>query len=119
MNTTNTNTSHKYDKPMIRDFLLHLAAELRVQQAGFEGKPAPDKLRQGVQKLRAKYGVSLLPAAENVGILTNNPDGDGEEEREATRQVLVRLRADQFDHTLAIFKLMDELDFYTDARQSG
>lgn len=119
MNTTNTNTSHKYDKPMIRDFPMHLAAELRVQQAGFEGKPAPDKLRQGVQKLRAKYGVSLLPAAENIGILTNNSDGDGEEEREATRQAVARLRADQFDHTLAIFKLVDEPDFYANAQQLG
>jgi hypothetical protein len=97
-----------YDKSMIREFLMHLAGELRMQQMGLAGKPATDKLRQGLPQFRTKYGVTLLPA-----VLPNSPDGGGEENREA----FARLRADQFEHALGILELLDELELSPNAQQ--
>jgi hypothetical protein len=107
----------KYDKLMVKDFLMHLAGELKVQQLGFQGKPAGAKLLQGVQSLRAKYGTHLLPDVDRIGILTSTPDGDGDEEREATRQAIAKLRGDQLKHAVALYELMGELEFYEMTQQ--
>jgi len=49
INSTIT-ASPKYDKKAIREFLMHLAGELKVQQLGFAGKPAPAKKPAGPVK---------------------------------------------------------------------
>jgi hypothetical protein len=119
LNTNSTtNASPKYDKKAIKEFLMHLAGELKVQQLGFAGKPAPAKLLQGVQQFRAKYGTSLLPAAENIGFLASTPDGEGEEERDATRQAMVHLRGDQIKHVLALLELLGELTLCEGVQQA-
>ena len=47
MNKTSTN-SQRYDKRAIKEFLMHAAGELRLQEFALQGKPVPPKLQQGV-----------------------------------------------------------------------
>jgi hypothetical protein len=87
----------KYDKRMIKDF---------------QGEPAEAQLVQCVQKWRVKYDTCLLPPVERIGVLSNTPDGDGEEERKATLRTLAEVRADHVRHVVAVYNLMAELEFY-------
>jgi hypothetical protein len=100
----------KYDKAMIEDFLVHLAAELTVQQLGFHGRAAGSQLAQGVEQLRARYETRLLPPAERIGILSSSPDG--EDDRAGTLEMIVQVRGDQIKHAIALYELMAELEFY-------
>jgi hypothetical protein len=65
-------------------------------------------VRQGVQHFRDKYGVSLLPAAEDIDILTTNPDGGGEKVPEEIRRALALVRDAQFNDLLVVLALLNE-----------
>jgi hypothetical protein len=99
----------KYDMRMIKDFLMHLAAALGLQQLRLEGRPAGAKLLQGVQQLQAKYGTTLLRAVEGINLITNIPEDSDEIGQEPTQQAMARVRADQIDHVIAVIGLLDQL----------
>jgi len=100
-----------YKKEMIKEFLMQLAGELQVEALAFDGKSATVKVLEVTSRLRAKYGTSLLPVAGDVDFLGGNLDNDGDAERVAARETAKKHRAAQVQSVVAIFKMIDELDF--------
>jgi hypothetical protein len=96
----------KYDKRLLQEFLMHLAAELWLQKLGLEGKPAEAKLFQGIQKFRAKYGTSLLPAIDII----DGTAGD-QSQQDAAQKARVKKVADRAKHVLTVMEMLGELTF--------
>lgn len=63
----------KHDRTAIREFLLHLAGELKKQQLALSGQLLPPKLNLGVLQFRSKYGSNLLPDAETLDLPPPHP----------------------------------------------
>lgn len=101
MTTTNTNkNSPRHDRTAIREFLLHLAGELKRQQLAANGEPLPPKLHQGVLRFRSKYGTSLLPDLETPG---------GDLHSDAVRQAFINRRSEQVKLVMGVIELLGEL----------
>ncbi len=109
MTKTNT-TSQRHDKRAIKEFLMHAAGELRLQELALEGKPVPPKLQQGVTERRAKFGSELLPDAGLLGFLASDPDEDDDAQRDAARQALVTRRREQMKQVMGVIDLLGELE---------
>lgn len=103
----------KYDKKTIQAFLMHLAGELGVQRHGLVGTLAGAKLLSGVQKLRAKYGTSLLPAIDMLDIL-DGADGGDQPQHHAARKAAAEKIAERMKHVLAVMEMLGELTFIDD-----
>ncbi len=107
MNSTN---SKHHDKKALKDFLMHVAGELRLQEYGLQGKPVPPKLQQGVAQFRTKYGSDLLPDAALLCFLANDPDDEGDVQRDAARQAMVNRRREQMKQVMGVIDLLGELE---------
>ena len=105
-----TNASQNHDKRAIKEFLMHLAGELRLQELALEGKPVPPNLQKGVSLFRTKYGTELLPDAGLLCFLANDPDGDSEEQRDAARQAVLQRRRDQAKQVVGVIGLLGEVE---------
>lgn len=103
-------TNKRYDKRAIKEFLMQVAGELRLQEFALEGKPVPPKLQERVEQFRSKSGVELLPDAGLLGFLASDPDGDGDAQRDAARQALVSRRQSQMKHVVGVIDLLGELE---------
>jgi hypothetical protein len=102
--------SQSHDKRAIKEFLMHLAGELRLQELALEGKPVPPKLQQGVRERRTKFGSELLPDAGLLCFLANDPDDEGDAQRDAARQAVVSRRRDQLKQVMGVIELLGELE---------
>lgn len=109
MSTTSA-TSPSHDKRAIKEFLMHLAGELRLQEIALDGKPVPPNLQKGVSQFRSKFGADLLPDAELLCFLAGDPDDDDEVQRNAARQAFASRRRDQLKQVLAVITLLGELE---------
>ena len=56
----------KYDKRLLQEFLMHLAAELWLQKLGLEGKPAEAKLFQGIPQLNPQDTGVYLKTVQDI-----------------------------------------------------
>lgn len=102
-----TKNNPRHDRTVIREFLLHLAGELKKQQLALSGHLLPPKLNLGVLQFRSRYGVNLLPDADALGLLPDSPDGDPE--RDAARQSLINRRVEQGKYVMGLLDLLGEL----------
>jgi hypothetical protein len=102
--------SHSHDKRAIKEFLMHLAGELRLQELALEGKPVPPKLQQGINERRTKFGSELLPDAGLLCFLATDPDDEGDAQRDAARQAVVNRRRDQLKQVMGVIDLLGELE---------
>lgn len=109
MSKTSTK-GQSHDKRAIKEFLMHVAGELRLQELALEGKPVPPKLQQGVTERRAKFGSELLPDAGLLGFLASDPEGDGDTQRDAARQAMVSRRQSQMKQVVGVIDLLNELE---------
>lgn len=109
MNKISTN-NQRYDKRAIKEFLMHLAGEVRLQEFALQGKPVPPKLQQGVTQFRSKCGSELLPDAGVLGFLASDPDEDDDAQRDAARQALVSRRREQLKQVMGVIDLLSELE---------
>ena len=105
-----------YNKTMIKDFLMQLAGELRMEVLGFEGKTAAVKVLEVTNRLRFKYGTTLLPIADDVEFFSSSQDNDKDAERVAARETAKKQRAAQVKCVVAIIKMLDELEFVGTAK---
>lgn len=103
-------TSQPLDRRTIKEFLMHAAGEVRLQELTLDGKPVPPRLQQGVSQFRAKYGSELLPDAGLLNFLANDPLGDEDAQRDAARQALVTRRREQLRQLMGVIELLGELE---------
>jgi hypothetical protein len=109
MTTTNT-TTQRHDKKRVKEFLLHLAAELRVRELVLEGKPVPQKLHDGVAKRRTKFGSDLIPDAGLMTFLACDPGGQDDPQRHAARQAVLGRRRDKLVQVMGVIEMLDDLE---------
>lgn len=105
-----TSNAKRHDKQAIKEFLIHAAGELRLQELALAGKAVPPNIQNGVTQFRAKYGVELLPNADLLCFLANDPDGEGDQQRDAARQALVQRRHDQLKQVASVIELLGEME---------
>lgn len=108
--TTTNSTSQSHDLRAIKEFLMHLAGELRLHELALEGKPVPPNLQKGVSQRRSKFGTELLPDPGLLCFLASDPDTDSEEQRDAARQAYLQRRRDQAKQVLGVIGLLGELE---------
>lgn len=102
----------KYHKKVIKDFVMHLAGELKARQLELEGKAAGANLLHGLQKFRAHYGTSLLPTARIDGTQGEGDTPPDAAARKATAQEL----SGRIKQVLAMLDVIKELTFSDDAQ---
>lgn len=108
--TTTSTTTHRHDKRRVKEFLLHLAAELRVRELALEGKPVPPRLQEGIAKRRIKFGSELIPDAGLMTFLACDPGGQDDPQRHAARQAVLGRRRDKLVQVMGVIELLDDLE---------
>lgn len=108
MTTTNTN-NQTTEKRAVKEFLMHLAGELRMQELALEGKPASPSLQKRVTQFRSQHGSDLLPEVGLMCFLAGDSD-DGGAQRDATRQALASRRRDQLEQVKGVIALLGEVE---------
>lgn len=105
-----TSTTQRHDQRAIKEFLMHLAGELRLQELALEGKPVPPNLHKGITQLRSKFGTELLPDAGLLSFLSNDPNEEDDAHRDAARQAVVSRRREQVKQVTGVIALLGEVE---------
>jgi hypothetical protein len=104
-----SSTTQRHDQRAIKEFLMHIAGELRLHQLALEGKPVPPNLHKGITERRIKFGTKLLPDSESLSFLSNDPNEGDDAHRDAARQAEVSLRNEQLKQVMGVIALLGEV----------